>query len=377
LRIALAFAALVLAGGCSSFGVSDAGKADYKTAKTLPPLDVPPDLSAPSRDGRYALPEGAKSATTLSGYQAGRTMQAAPGTSSVLPAAKGMRVERDGSQRWLVIEEPPERLWPLVREFWQETGFVLRLEQAELGIMETDWAENRATIADSWLTRTLGGMLRSAHGTDERDKYRTRLERTPTGGTEVYISHRGMEQVYSDGGTRTDGPLNPVWQPRAADPELEVEMLRRLMVRLGTPGEAAKTMLSSAQPPQRAALKKGLDGNELLEVAEPFDRAWRRVGLALDRVGFTVEDRDRQKGVYFVRYADPEAEMARKSAEKSMFSWLAFWREDGPKVKPEQYRVAVVGQADSSRVQVLDKNGAAESSPTTRRILTLLEEQLR
>jgi outer membrane protein assembly factor BamC len=137
-------------------------------------------------------------------------------------------------------------------------------------------------------------------------------------------------------------------------------------------------MVASAAPPQRAALKKGLDGNELLEVFEPFDRAWRRVGLALDRVGFTVEDRDRQKGVYFVRYADPEADMERK---KGAFSWLAFWRSDEPKVKAEQYRVAVSAQSDNSRdnsrVQVLDKNGAADSSPTSRRILTLLHEQLK
>ena len=377
MRIALALAALFLAGACSTDGTTSAGKVDYKTAKSLPPLDIPPDLSAPTRDGRYTLPEGAKSATTLSGYQAGRTMQAAPGTSAVLPAAQGMRVERDGRQRWLVVNEPPEKLWPLVREFWQESGFLLRLEQAELGIMETDWAENRATLSDSWLTRALGGLLRSAHGTDERDKYRTRLERTPTGGTEVYISHRGMEQVYSDAGSRADGPLNPVWQPRPSDPELEAEFLRRLMVRLGTPAEKAQALVATAQPPQRAALKKGLDGNELLEVFEPFDRAWRRVGLALDRVGFTVEDRDRQKGMYFVRYADPESEMARKNAEKSMFSWLAFWREDAPKVKAEQYRVAVVGETESSRIQVLDKNGAAESSPTSRRILTLLHEQLK
>jgi outer membrane protein assembly factor BamC len=377
LRIALALAALFLAGACSTDGTTSAGKVDYKTAKTLPPLDIPPDLSTPSRDGGYALPEGARSATTLSGYQAGRTMQATPGTGSVLPAAEGMRVERDGRHRWLVVNEPPERLWPLLREFWQENGFLLRVEQAELGIMETDWAENRAVINKSWLANAMGGLLRSAHGTDERDKYRTRLERTPTGGTEVYVSHRGMEQVYSDGGTRTDGPLNPVWQPRPADPELEAEFLRRLLVRLGTPTERAQSMLASAQPPQRATLKKGLDGKELLEVFEPFDRAWRRVGLALDRVGFTVEDRDRQKGVYFVRYADPDAEMARKSAEKSLFSWLAFWREDEPKVKAEQYRVAVVGETDTSRVQVLDKSGAAESSPTSRRILTLLHEQLR
>jgi outer membrane protein assembly factor BamC len=376
LRIALALAALLLVGACSTDSVSQGGKADYKTATTLPPLDVPPDLSAPSRDGRYQLPEGAKSATTLSGYQAGRAAQVAPGSSSLLPAQQGMRVERDGSQRWLVVNDPPEKLWPLLREFWQENGFLLRQEQAEVGIMETDWAENRATIAESWLTRTMGGLLRSAHGSAERDKYRTRLERTPTGGTEVYISHRGMMQVNSKA-EGFDGSETLGWQARPPDPELEVEFLRRLMVRLGTPSEKAQALLATAQPPQRAVLKKGLDGNELLEVFEPFDRAWRRVGLALDRVGFTVEDRDRQKGVYFVRYADPEAEMARKSAEKSMFSWLMFWRDDDPKVKAEQYRVAVVGETDNSRVQVLDKNGAAESSVTSRRILTLLHEQLK
>lgn len=377
MRLALAVAALILAAGCSSSGTAPAGSVDYKTAATLPPLDIPPDLTVPSRDGRYALPDGAKSATTLSGYQAGRTAQAAPGTGAVLPAVReGIRVERDGSQRWLVLNDPPEKLWPVLREFWQENGFALRLEQPELGIMETDWAENRAIITESWVTRSLGSWLRSAHGTDERDKYRTRLERTPTGGTEVYISHRGLTQINSKAegfeGSETLG-----WQARPADPELEVEFLRRLIVRLGTPEERAKSMVATAQPPQRATLKKGLDGNELLEVFEPFDRAWRRVGLALDRVGFTVEDRDRQKGVYFVRYADPEAEIERRKAEKSMFSWLAFWREDEPKVKAEQYRVAVAGETDTSRVQVLDKNGAAESSPTSRRILTLLHEQLK
>ena len=372
MRILLALAVLVLLGACGSTGeFLEGNKVDYKSAGKLPPLDVPPDLTAPARDNRYAVPESGKAATTLSGYQAERA-QARPGAGAVLPAAEGVRVERDGNQRWLVVNAPPEKLWPLVKEFWQESGFLLRQEMPESGIMETEWAENRAQIPQSWLRRTLGGILDAAHSSSERDKYRTRLERTPTGGTEVYISHRGMMELYV-----SEERAQTMWQPRPADPELEAEFLRRLMVRLGTPEEQAKAMLAAALPAQRAALKKGLDGQELLEVFEPFDRAWRRVGLALDRVGFTVEDRDRQKGMFFVRYADPEAEIERQKSEKGPFSWLAFWRSDGPKVKATQYRVAVVAQTDNSRVQVLDKDGAAESSVTSRRILTLLHEQLK
>ncbi len=371
MRLLLLVAVLALLGACSSISsLFEGSKVDYKSAGKLPPLDVPPDLTTPSRDNRYAVPESGKASTTLSGYQAERA-QVRPGSATVLPLSEGMRVERDGSQRWLVVDVPPEKLWPVVKEFWQESGFLLRQELPEAGIMETEWAENRANIPDSWMRRALGGLLEQAHSTPERDKYRTRLERTPAGGTEVYISHRGMMEVYV-----TEARAQTMWQPRAPDPELEVEFLRRLMVRLGTPEEKAKAMLAGAPPAQRAALKKGLDGQELLEVFEPFDRAWRRVGLALDRVGFTVEDRDRQKGLFFVRYADPEGEMARKS-EKGMFSWLTFWRSDEPKVKAAQYRVAVVAQTDSSRVQVLDKDGTAESSVTSRRILTLLHEQLK
>jgi outer membrane protein assembly factor BamC len=372
LRLLLALAVLALLGGCSSAEEFFEGKKiDYKGAGKLPPLDVPPDLTAPARDNRYTVPESGRSATTLSGYQAERA-QARPGSGTVLPPAEGVRVQRDGNQRWLVVDAPPEKLWPLVKEFWQESGFLLRQEMPESGIMETDWAENRALIGDSWMRRALGGLLEQAHSTPERDKYRTRLERTPTGGTEVYISHRGMMEVYV-----TEAQAQTMWQPRPSDPELEAEFLRRLMVRLGTPDEKAKALLATASPPQRAALKKGLDGQELLEVFEPFDRAWRRVGLALDRVGFTVEDRDRQKGLFFVRYADPEAEMDRKSREKGMFSWLAFWRSDEPKVKAAQFRVAVSAETDNSRVQIQDKNGAAESTATSRRILALLHEQLK
>ncbi|MDH4325610.1 MAG: outer membrane protein assembly factor BamC [Betaproteobacteria bacterium] len=373
-RLAAAAAALALLAACSSTeGLLDgASRIEYKSAQKLPPLDVPPDLTAPARDDRYQVPDSARAATTLSGYQAGRTQQARPGTTSLLPSIDGMRVERAGDQRWLVVNEAPDKLWPVVKSFWQENGFLIAREMPEAGVVETEWAENRAKIPDSWVRRTLGSILESLHSTGERDKYRARLEPAPGGGTEIYISHRGLAEVFvSEDRTQT------AWQPRPPDPELEAEFLRRLMVRLGAPEGEARTRVANAQPAaQRATLKKGLDGAELLEVLEPFDRAWRRVGLALDRVGFTVEDRDRQKGVYFVRYADPQADLAGKKDE-GLLSRLAFWRDDTPRIKAEQYRVSVTSADAASRVQVLDKDGAAESSSTASRILALLHEQLK
>ena len=370
---AVAAALALAAAGCSSTEGFLDGKSsiEYKSAQKLPPLDVPPDLTAPARDGRFQVPEPGRGATTLSGYQAGRAQQVRPGTESLLPAIEGMRIERDGDQRWLVVGQPPEELWPVIKSFWQENGLLIARELPEAGVMETDWAENRAKIPDSWIRRTLGSLIEPLHSTAERDKYRVRLERAPGGGTEIYISHRGLAEVYVN-----EEGLQTAWQPRPSDPGLEAEFLRRLMVRLGAPQGEARAKLVAAEPaPQRAALTKGADGETQLEVREPFDRAWRRVGLALDRVGFTVEDRDRQNGVYFVRYADPEAETGAK--EKGLLSRLAFWRDDEPDAKTAQYRVAVIAADEGSRIQVQDRKGAPERSSTARRILTLLHEQLR
>jgi outer membrane protein assembly factor BamC len=372
LPILAACAAIALAsGGCkTTTDILEGKKVDYKSAGSLPPLEVPPDLTTPSRDNRYAVPETGKGSATLSGYQADRSQQAKVGNTAVLPNVDKMRIERAGTQRWLVVEEPPEKLWGLVKDFWQENGFLVQVEVAEAGVMETDWAENRAKIPQDMIRSTLGKILDQVYSTPERDKFRTRLERATDGGSEIYVSHRGMIEVYV-----SEGKDKTMWQPRPADPELEAEFLRRLMVRLGAREEKAKQTVAAAAQPTRAALGKSSDGRDLLQVQEPFDRAWRRVGLALDRVGFTVEDRDRQKGLYFVRYADPEGDLEKKKKDGFMDK-LAFWRSD-EKVKAEQYRVQVKSASQTSEVVVLGKDGNADQSTTARRILTLLHEQLK
>ena len=371
-KLFLAAAAAVLAGCASDSGV------DYKKAGTLPPLEVPPDLTSPARDNRYSVPENTRSTATLSGYQAERREQPAraAGSPVVLPEIERMRIERAGSQRWLVVQEPPEKLWPVIKEFWQESGFLIKMENPEAGVMETDWAETRAEIKEGAVRNFLGKILDQFHSTSERDKYRTRLDRAPDGqGTEIYISHRGMEELYTTREPTSTTAGQTAWQPRPPDPELEAEFLRRLMVRLGAKEERAKELTASAPPQQRADIVKSNDGTERLQVHEPFDRAWRRVGLALDRVGFTVEDRDRQKGLYFVRYADPEVEMGEK--DKGLLDRITGWFSNDSKVKAAQYRVQVTQDPNGSQVYVLNKEGAAERSKTAQRILALLHEQLK
>ena len=381
--LVIACAALAMLAGCkSTSSVLEGPQVDYKSAGQLPPLEIPPDLTAPRRDNRYVVPETGKGTTTLSTYQSDQRQVRVRGDSDVLPTAEDMRIEGRGNERWLVVDNrTPEQLWPLVKDFWQENGFLINKATPEAGVMETDWAENRAKLPQDIIRSTLGSLIDQVYSTSERDKFRTRLERTPDRkGTEVYITHRGMAEVYSEGSRSPDtAPSATKWQPRDTDHTLEVEFLRRLMIRLGAQEEKAKQLLTAGvQQPERATLKKAAGGVEVLEVFEPFDRTWRRVGIALDRVGFTVEDRDRTKGLYFVRYADPEAEMQRKDKEKpGLLDKLAFWKSTTPEVKAEQYRVSVAQPQVNSEVRVLGKDGRDETTGTAHRILSLLHAELK
>ncbi len=197
---------------------------------------MPPDLSAPPTSDRYTIPETAAGSATYSEYSEEQgTRQTGSTAVAVLPALEKMRIERGGSQRWLVVETDAETLWPTIREFWQDTGFLIDRDLPDIGIMETDWAENRAKIPQGGLRKLLGKVIDQAYSYPERDKFRTRLERgEEPGTTEIYISHRGAYQVLF-GSVHTKEEVK--WQMRPTDPELEAEMLSRLMRRLGAKEE--------------------------------------------------------------------------------------------------------------------------------------------
>ena len=349
----------------ASCSMLETDKVDYKSASKAPSLAVPPDLTQLSRENRYAIPGGA---VTASSFRVGQATQALP---VALTTLSDVRIERAGTQRWLVVKRPADQLWDPVRDFWQENGFLLALDQSNLGIMETDWAENRAKIPQDFIRNSLGRIFDSLYSTSERDKFRTRLERTPSGETEIYISHRGMIEVFPSGnksmGARDSGT---VWQPRATDPELEAEFLRRLMVRLGVTEEQSKAILAAGTARQTSRAST-VNGQPVVLIDEGFDRAWRRVGLTLDRTGFTVEDRDRAQGTYFVRYVEPNADKSEPGLLSKIFGGSA--RTNAPL----KYRVLVRSQNESTVVSVLNASGAPENSANAQRIVNVIAEDLK
>lgn len=374
---------LLTLGGCSS--VSDSslfgGKVDYRAGavKTVP-MDVPPDLTQLSNDPRYQAPTGAPvSAASLQSRSAATAPPvASPGVTTPAKPA-GIRIERSGQQRWLVSSQSPETVWPLVRTFWTDNGFTLIEEQAATGTMETDWRENRARLPQDIVRRTIGRVFDSLYDTGERDRYRTRIERTAQG-TEIYIAHRGAAEVsVGDKGESTR------WMARPSDAQLEAEMLGRLMLRLAGPAEATvvtptapqvaaatQTVLSTPEPAARARIQRDA-GAPQLQVDDNFDRAWRRVGLALDRNSFTVEDRDRTQGTYLVRYVDPK--LAGREDPGFFARLLGAKRQD---LAGLRYRIKLTATGNSVVVRVLDAGQAAPlDTDAAKAILDLLLNELR
>ncbi|KWR90357.1 outer membrane protein assembly factor BamC [Cupriavidus sp. IDO] len=381
--------------GCSSINEAmQPDKIDYKSSasKRTPSLDVPPDLTRLEGDRRYSVPDQSGTSTLSTYNQATRVREASP-TENVLPSAQGIRMERDGNQRWLVISNGmrADQLWQSLRGFWQESGFLLVQDSPETGIMETDWAENRAKIPQDIIRNTIGKVFDGLYSTSERDKFRTRVERAQNGTMEVFISHRGAQEQL----TGVD-KSSTVWTPRPADPELEAEFLSRLAQRLGVQKDQADNMAKNPTPAgigtggaaaAGATAAAGTDaaaasaasgksylsqvnGAPALQLPEPFDRAWRSVGLSLDRVNFTVEDRDRAQGLYYVRYVDPRANVD----SRGFFSKL-FTKPDDAKTA-KKYRVSLKGTGSGTLVTVLNDAGQPENTEIGKRILSLLDEQL-
>ena len=361
---------LVTAGLVACKSVTSSDTVDYKSSGAVrgPNLSYPPDLITAQADRRYIVQDGT---ATMSEYSSA-VKKTAQIKTNVMTGIPGMRIARDGERRWLVVDKPAPELYPQVKDFWQENGFLLTVDSPSTGIMETDWAENRAKIAQDWIRSTIGSALDSIYDTGERDKYKTRLEVIKPDETEIYITQKGaIEKCVTD---TTGSCLYTIWTPRPNDPELEAAFLARLMERLGMTQAQAKALVSAPLGEKILKAKLVQEGVNTahIEMVSGFDRAWRDTGLALDRSNFSVEDRDRANGIYFVRYVNPKDLGDTKGFFTNLFS-----SKDDSSMKAKKYRVVVKSTGDnSSSVYVQNAEGAPENTAAGLQLLTLLTEQL-
>ncbi len=354
---------VALASGCG--GNKGRKKIDYDAARTLPPLEIPPGLSTLPQSSSV---QSAKA--TYSEFEAQQQQGSKGQFAGLLPTFGNVKLERAGTQRWLVVKAEAEKLWPQMRDFIDSVGLRVVKERPEAGILESDWAENRVNIGGG-----IGGFLgklSGGTGSGLTDKYRIRLERGEVPGTtEVYLSHRGMQQIVVASGLDPNAPLKETdilfrWKPRPSDPELEAEMLRLLMLHIGVTAPRAVAVLDAAPPPAQATMGRSESGFPALNLFDSQERAWRRVGLSLDRIGFTVEDRDRSRWTYYIRYVDPDEDTKKKKRKKKK-----------QKEAAEEYQVALKPVENGTTIEVFDQNGAPSAPKTSEQILSLLYEQLK
>ena len=404
----------LLLGACDSIPFLD-NSSDYKGSGRARPLEVPPDLTAVQSSDAYSVPGGSTSYSTYNQAQESQEV----GVEKVLPTSEGVRMEKAGAQRWLVVSAPAEKIWPVVREFWIDQGFAVRVENADTGVMETEWIEadaiklkddkgNVGEKFDKWLDK-LSGFA-------DRRKFRTRLERgEKEGSTEIYMTHRTVAGALDDGKNRVRTNYGEVdtgyrldktdktLKTDEFDADLDAELLRRLMVKLGVAEKQAQQIAANPVSEKRAEVMKEADSSVTLSLNDPFDRGWRRVGLALDRVGFVIEDKNRADGIYYVRYTDVdiddgpakkkgffdslkfwgkdevEENKSKPKEEKTIVDKLQFWKGDDGKTDPsKQYRIKVKEKENgSTQVNVVDKDDKHDRSTTANRIISLLYDQLK
>lgn len=402
LRFTSWFAALVLAGGlvagCSS---TPQTQVDYKSDSKSKQVSLaePPNL-VETYDQRALPPRGGEA--SLSGLE--QVQKAAPPENTVIPPVSGMRLQRDGTESWLVIDDrTPDQVWPLVRRFWQEQGFLLVVDQRDSHVMETDWNETRPQVNEGIIRNTLSKAMDNSYVGAERNKYRTRLEAGPNGGTYIFVSQKGLREAVTGANHDTS-----TWEQKPNDPALETEYLKRLMAALAladTHGAGAQQAMAQpasgveaansavpqsnakaaaiaarnaaqaaqvAQAGQAAAAPNAQSASNEVMLSEPYDNAWQRVGVALDRSNFTVDNTDRTRGLYSIRYVDPK-DMT--SDEQGFWSQLFHGHKDKT---AKIYRVNVRAiTMNQTRVAVVDDKGDIDSSAQARQIMALIADQLR
>lgn len=367
--------ALLMASGglvaCSADG--DKAKLDYQsTTNQVISLEVPPDLRDPRQGELYSLPAGVKANPDALKTDPAKVTR----SSKVLNPVKNVQMERAGNQRWLHVEGKDKvEMWALVRSFWQESGFNIENEEPKAGLLETEWAENRAKLPNQGVRKLFEKVgLGGVYTTGERDKFHVRMEASKQGGYDIFFSHKGLEEVYD---SKTKDTTK--WQPRPNDPNLEAAFLSRFMQYLGADEQTATQQVAATSDQKKGTEFAKLESNHVL-VYGNLTRNVNRVGLALDRVGLTVQNFVDERNMFVVRPVPSESETLKAANQKT--GWLDKWRgksqtETAQPEEAAQMFVALEDVSGGQRIYLLDQFGKAYQGKDAGKLLNQLYLELR
>lgn len=341
-------------------GVYEAG--EEEKAK----LDVPPDLSKPVATDDTALPIASFSGSTYSTLTGDKAVDE---KQSIAPLGNDVyQLQRDGGIRWLEVKMPADRVWQDSRTFFEKLGFKIEKQDKKIGVFETSWQENRVNIPTNWLSK----LLKKLYSSGLMDRYRVRIETTDKSDSVLlFISHQGLKEIASNADKGFDSNIETAWVPRESDSELEYEMLQRFMLFQGAGEQAVEAITGNDKPVDRTSLISK-DDSKILRVEEAFPRTWRRVGIALDRMGLQVDDRNRSSGLYYIRITKEfrDRELTKEGWFTSLFS-------SKPENQDQQYLINIKDLGQQSEVSIYLAQGGTPQQDVLDTLYARLELYLK
>jgi outer membrane protein assembly factor BamC len=331
-------------------------------------LELPPDLSKLEAESEFELPVG------FSGPE-----PTAKDEVPVLARVESLRLEGSGDLYWLSVEEPVDNLYQLIKNFWLSEGYRLMLDEPVIGIMQTEWVLTEQGANDegaSWFEN----VFASDDLTASQDQYRTRIELDQTGNaSRIYIAHRGTEYIYvvEGGGNKqqqADTGDNE-WRFRQPEPELEVEMLSRLMIFLGLQKAEVEQQVANARLFSPRA-SKHIDTSEqspFLIVKDPYQIAWNRVYHQLERMNFEIAAVDR-KNLLGEGAITINAQVTEGKEDQGVFS---FFSRSSETVEKQIILVLAEETHQLTRVMIETIGGDFDTSPAGAAFLDLLYQKIR
>jgi len=359
---------LFLSTGCSTVdSVMDTTNAiNYKKSNSVKTLEFPPDLTAPEFDRAFTLPaSGGVSASVVNqqrsnGYSNGYSN----GSLTVLPSVTTMRIGGSDGTRWLDVDASANNLWPQIRDFWRSLGIDVVKDEPRIGIMLTEWAENRAGLPKDWLRQALGNILQGIFDAGTRDQYRVRVEKLAADKTRIYLTHKGSEKIITETGVG--------WELRPPKRELEAEMLNRLHAFLQGDKYSATKNINESDAAQTMSLVTLVteDGRPILQIHERYNKAWARTSVMLERMGLSVESRKQAQGIYGVVYNGDE-----KGENTGGFLARFFQGKRTFLTKGSVYQVHIRDAGRLVELKVMDEDGIPLPVDQSKKILARLKQE--